>query len=425
MKNNYKNIHLLMALAFIIFYGQSMAQLINCSTGRYDTEIFSAVIKTADVLYGSNVNINGQNQDLFLDIYEPDGDTETARPLIVLAHGGSFMGGSRTDMDVVALCNHFAKRGYVAVSISYRIGIGFPINEANAKRAAWRATQDMKAAVRFFRKDAANNNNYKINPNIVFAGGSSAGAFMALHHAYLDKISEIPSQIDTTQLGGLEGNSGNPGYSSEVIGIINLCGALGDKNWMEAGDIPVVSLHGPNDNTVPYDTKMLYISGTFPIMVVNGSKAVHEKATEINLTNKFYTYYGQDHVPYVGTSSTAKAYMDTTVRFVSNFLYSVLGCTPSDPNPLANLPVSVEEVSLKDMVNIYPNPANSLVTLNFDEKMIGAANLSISDITGKIILTNQINSVTKNLDVKEFPKGIYFVTILTAENSYTDKLVIQ
>jgi len=33
------------------------------------------------------------------------------RPLIVWAHGGSFMGGTKNDGDVTSLCNHFAKRG--------------------------------------------------------------------------------------------------------------------------------------------------------------------------------------------------------------------------------------------------------------------------------------------------------------------------
>lgn len=117
---------------------------------------------------------------------------------------------NKNDLDVQRLSEHFSKRGYVCASINYRLGISFPYNEANTTSTVFRAVQDLKAAIRFFRKDAATANEYKIDPNIIFAGGSSAGAFTALHLAYLNEYSELPSTIDTSILGDIEGNSGNP-----------------------------------------------------------------------------------------------------------------------------------------------------------------------------------------------------------------------
>src|SRR6185369_14727225 len=131
--------------------------------------------------------------------------------------------------------------------------------------------------------------------------------------AYLNQPAELPAAIDTTVLGGLEGNSGNPGYPSTVNAIVNLCGALGDTAWMIPGDIPVCSMHGTADNIVPYATAMLSII-TIPIMVVNGSYSVSQQANRIGIPNVMYTYFGATHVPYASNLS----YMDTTVRFVSN-----------------------------------------------------------------------------------------------------------
>lgn len=74
-----------------------------------------------------------------------------------------------------------------------------------------RGVQDGRAAVRYFRKNAAiGGNTYRIDTNNIYFAGVSAGGFIALQLAYLDKASEIPSFIDMAGqpglTGGLEGN---------------------------------------------------------------------------------------------------------------------------------------------------------------------------------------------------------------------------
>ena len=128
--------------------------------------------------------------------------------------------------------------GYVVASITYRLGI--PINfelEESLTEAVWRATHDAKAAVRYFRADAAGNNTYRIDPEEIYMGGSSAGGFIALHHAYLDEESEIPALINQTEAGmggGLEGESGNAGFSSAVKGIVEYC-RCHQRHYMDVG----------------------------------------------------------------------------------------------------------------------------------------------------------------------------------------------
>ena len=328
-----KSILPVFSLVFLFCSTATNAQTsIDCNSTRYDQEVFTSVDISSNVLYGANINANNANENLILDIYQPAGDTALFRPLIVWVHGGSFIGGTKNDPDITALATTFAKRGYVCASISYRLGIPVPIGEANATKAVYRAVQDMKAAIRFFRKDAATSNAYKIDPELIFGGGSSAGAFTALHLAYLNEVSEIPALIDTVQMGGIEGESGNPGYRSTINAVINLCGALGFKEYIVPGDIPFVSMHGTNDQTVPYSSDTIYLLGIFPIMEVDGSFAANEYANTVGVQNEMYTYYGSGHVPYLNNT----AYMDTTVRFVSNFLYDYLACTPRNPNPLPN-----------------------------------------------------------------------------------------
>ena len=80
-------------------------QIFSQCNGRYEYEIFSNVNKTT-------VNYSDVYNDLEheMDIYTPQGDTETNRPLIIYMHGGSFYLGDKSMTDCVDFCESFAKR---------------------------------------------------------------------------------------------------------------------------------------------------------------------------------------------------------------------------------------------------------------------------------------------------------------------------
>ena len=208
-----------LAIVTLLVSSTAFAQL-DCSNGRYvDPPIFPTFTETTNIEFGQNININGQNQVLTLDVFQPDNDNLAQRPLIIFVHGGTFITGTKDDGDVTELCKRFAKLGYVTASINYRLGMGIP-SQATAAQALLRAVHDMKAAVRFFRKDAATTNTYRINPDYIIGGGSSAGGLTAVHLAYLDQNNEVPSYVDTTGVNGLEGNSGNPVTTQTFVRLL-------------------------------------------------------------------------------------------------------------------------------------------------------------------------------------------------------------
>ena len=291
----------------------------QCDGQRYRYRMFEEVEVTSDVLYGSNIGASGINQELYMDVYRPAGDTHTSRPVVVLAHGGFFLAGSKEGTDVVPLCEDLARMGYVAVSISYRLGIDDLFSlEVSLLEAVMRGVHDAKGAIRHLRKSHAEEGNpWGIDPSRVVLGGSSAGAFIALHSAYIDDLDEVPDAIDLTQpglQGGLEGLSGSPGYSSEVLSIVNLCGAMGDAGWMEVGDAPVVSVHGTADETVPFGTGFVQLLG-LPVSQVDGSWPVHLQAESLGLDHAITLLEGEGHVPHM---SDAGAY-DLTRAAVTSF----------------------------------------------------------------------------------------------------------
>ena len=83
---------------------------------------------------------------------------------------------------------------------------GFPPSAADTvgvAQAAVRGIQDLRAAVRFFRKDATTTNTYRVSPAYIAASGSSVGTFMALEVGYLDKASEVPAYVGLAGLSGI------------------------------------------------------------------------------------------------------------------------------------------------------------------------------------------------------------------------------
>ncbi|MBU0489380.1 MAG: T9SS type A sorting domain-containing protein [Bacteroidetes bacterium] len=391
----------------------SNAQITDCSGSRYYDSTF-AVTVTPDVKYGENNAYNGALTELFMDIYEPTGDTATVRPIIIFAPKGSFLSMDRKETTMVELCTRFAARGYVTAAIDYRTGVDYMAVLTNAEleftKAVLRAAHDYKAAIRFFRKDAYTTNTYKIDTNIVIAGGSSAGAITALHVAYLDKYSEIPVGFDTTGLGGIEGNSGNPGYSSEPHIVVNLCGAIADSVWIEPGDMPLVSMHGNLDTEVPYGTAT--ISLIIPIMEVDGSASIYQRTQHIGVEHSFYTFWGRTHIPYdENAGGSFPLYMDTVVDYVRNFLYNQLcGAT------------SIKEVNYESVV-MYPNPATSMVNIGLPDSK-STIEVTILDIRGNKLFGRKYKGEQNAIvDVSKLAVGVYFVTITSDQGKTTRKLV--
>ena len=79
-------------LAFLAFCFVADAQT------RYLDEVFSDVTVTSDIQYGTNISVlpalQGMPpapQPLVLDLYEPTGDVETDRPLLLYFHTGNFL----------------------------------------------------------------------------------------------------------------------------------------------------------------------------------------------------------------------------------------------------------------------------------------------------------------------------------------------
>jgi len=375
----------------------------TCDGVRYLADTF-AVDTTLDVLYGNNTTYGGTNQDLRMDIFEPSNDNATARPAIFLAFGGSFISGTRQDMH--SLCQYYAERGYVAISIDYRLydGSFFPLPDSIAMTdVVIKAVSDMKAAIRYMHEDAATTNTYKVDTNWVFTGGISAGGILASHVAYVDSTDTFePFVLSAIQSnGGWDGNSStNTQYGSEVRGVVNFSGALRSASYMDANDPPLFSAHDDTDGTVPYMGDYASIFG-FPIIYMEGSGKMHPQANTMGINNFLITIPSSTgHVSYFGNN--AATWEDTVLTTSLSFLHEIL--CPSM--------TSVESAS-KDVVDakFYPNPASSDMTIELTDVPSNYSIAVVNQMGQVVYQQTNINEQFLTLERQGFAAGIYFVQL--------------
>ena len=327
---------------------------------RYVDSVFSTlnIKKTADITYGSNTG--GVTNTLTMDVYEPNIDVATLRPLIIMAHEGSFLFGAKDDTYMADFAGRMVKRGYVVACITYRKGWAPNANgtaEDNTRRilpAAWRGIQDFRTCVRFFRKNiATGGNTYKVDTKRIIGGGFGAGAYLPINAELIDSPEEFklaslnrktdsdPTNdpdtgpyLDTTavDLGGIyDTRGGSAGYSSRVPLVLIYSGATIDTLLMNTGTNPAaIAAHGDKDETTPYKTAVVNaqlspgvlipvvkVHGTYQITRILDQKGANNIFNNINSDgfpqamipdNKFgplnmykkglYTFLNQTYMPW-------------------------------------------------------------------------------------------------------------------------------
>jgi hypothetical protein len=80
----------------------------------------------------------------------------------------------------------------------------------------------------------------------------------------------------------------------------------------------------------------------------------------------------------------------------------------------------VNELSNADL-NLYPNPTTGKVTLKLSKLISG--NLAILDVTGRILLSDQLNGLSHELDLSALSSGTYYVQIQSENASLTKKVI--
>jgi len=229
--------------------GDVAAQRLATTPARYRTAIFPSATSSEHIYATKPDLMSGQPITLRLDVYQPTGDANTARPLLVWIHGGGFAFGNRDSM--AWMSRDYARLGYVTATISYRLdpgnkclqvqagqytGAQLIAERARCERAVLGARDDAASAIAWLRANAAT---FGIDTTRVAVGGSSAGAITALH---------VGQTLNTP---------GNPPPADVRVGaVLAMSGCNYVEGSIDAFDTPVAVLASGGDALVPFTCSM-------------------------------------------------------------------------------------------------------------------------------------------------------------------------
>jgi len=242
-----------------------------------------------DIVYAT---VGGEK--LQLDLMAPKSDSPL--PCVVLLHGGAWKSGSRKDLSRPSwydtgergksLLDVFAARGFIAVSVSYRL---VPKDRFPAQ------IQDVRTAIRFLRLNAKE---YNIDPDrIGILGFSSGGHLAALAGTaakdldgplYPEQSSRVQCVVDFFGPADLSLYSETPGV--EKAAIVPLLGATSKQNpaiFKKASPLEHVTKDAP-----PF----LILHGTADIIVpMIHSERLHAKLKEAGVESELFVFKGRGH----------------------------------------------------------------------------------------------------------------------------------
>lgn len=389
-----------------------LANLVSAQSccGEHLNEDFPSVF-TRDSVYATNQEtFSGSLVDLSLRIYDTQERTCVNSPLLILVHGGAFGGGNFVQM--AELATRFAKRGYLVVSAGYRTGFASngvlcPSDTSELIRAWYRGMQDIRSSIRWAK---ARHNSLRIDTNLVFLAGWSAGAYISSGIAYLDLSQEKPAQTYAIQdiasngnfyqrpdLGPVHGLTNINGYSDHIAGFASFSGAFLFPENIPEGNKPAALFFNnkQDDFSVPYETceqDLWEYNCPQGYPTVCGIEAMTSTLEDLNIT---YDYRVYDTVP-CGHNMHIPCFpmFDEEVSIMANFFNDVMYC---------NTTTSVGSTeSSQTITNLVLDKSDSEISWNY-----GNSEVLIYNSQGKLV--QKSTPIAEILSLRLPAAGLYFL----------------
>ena len=114
--------------------------------------------------------------------------------------------------------------------------------------------------------------------------------------------------------------------------------------------------------------------------------------------------------------TTAGSYTTTLVAYNADETRTdtiTLSVTVTDP-------VAVEENAISE-ISVYPNPTSSIINIAAD----GMQNITIIDMTGRVVMSKDVNSNFETISAEGFAKANYMVRITTADGVVVKNIIVE
>lgn len=217
-----KNLLLLLFLSFVI--GASAQQMLTYEYALKDT------------------------QHLLMDVYVPK-EQNPEHSCMIFVFGGGYIEGARNDKQIVPLQKYYTEKGWVVISIDYRLGLkgfsNYSVISGIKKfdNAISMAAEDLISATDYILKNLLNTPQFSIDPKHIVTIGSSAGAITVLQADYF-----LGNRIHGTEL--LPDTFRYAGVMPFAGGIFSHKGKI---KYTKQAPAPTLFCHGIEDRLVPYN----------------------------------------------------------------------------------------------------------------------------------------------------------------------------
>ncbi|MBN4065710.1 M4 family metallopeptidase [Candidatus Amoebophilus asiaticus] len=170
------------------------------------------------------------------------------------------------------------------------------------------------------------------------------------------------------------------------------------------------------DNTIisEPDSLTLFMSSTPETQNNNDGTAT------VSVTGGTTPYFYKWDDPQSQTTSTA------TNLSSGNYLVNVTdnnGCSASATVNVSKIE-GVADIISSGLVQIYPNPSSGKITIEIPGQAWDDAEIVIYNILGELMLTKKILSAQLELDLSNYPPGIYFVEVVVEQDAVIKKFVL-
>jgi uncharacterized delta-60 repeat protein len=128
--------------------------------------------------------------------------------------------------------------------------------------------------------------------------------------------------------------------------------------------------------------------------------------------------------PIPGAINQTHVYIVNGIYYVE--VTNAQGCSTVSTTMSIN-DVSVDEMELASSLNVYPNPASDEFNIEMDLTGTGNVKITLMNITGQVFFSEEIGqrsgNYKKQISLKEYSKGIYYLNVVTDNGAVNKKIV--